>query len=135
MIRVVAGLVVFEKSILVAKRKSTSLDSKNLWEFPGGKVEPGEEDPQALQREILEELGIIIETCTLIHSHQFQNPIGRSIELHLYGTFIQDSEFECREHDEVRWVPIQQIADVDFLESNKVFVRPVQVWLKVRGFL
>lgn len=135
MIRVVAALLVFESSVLVAKRKSTSVGLKNLWEFPGGKVEPGETDQKALQREILEELGISIQTCIPIHTHQFQNQEGLTIELRLYGTFIQDSKYECLDHDEVRWITFQQIHHLDFLESNKVFVQPVQEWLKVRGFL
>ena len=134
MIRVVAGLLVFQSRVLVAKRKSNSLALKNLWEFPGGKVEPGETDEQALQREIFEELGIMIRSCLPIYTHQFQVE-DRRIELHLYGTFIQDPQYECRDHDEVRWVKFQQLEQVDFLESNQVFLKPVQVWLKDRGFL
>jgi 8-oxo-dGTP diphosphatase len=134
MIRVVAGLIIFENSVLVAKRKSTSLGLKNLWEFPGGKVEPGETDQVALQRELFEELGIHIKTCFPIHTHQFKNLKGQTIELCLYGTFIQDSKFECFDHDEVQWVSKDLIDQVDLLESNKVFISPVQDWLKARGF-
>lgn len=134
MIRVVAGLLVFEDSVLVAKRKATDQGLKNLWEFPGGKVEHGETDQQALKREILEELGVVVETCFPVHTHQFKNRQDQIIELHLYGTFIQDPKFECFDHDEARWVPILQIDQVQFLESNKVFLKPVQEWLKSRGF-
>lgn len=134
MIRVVAGLLVFENSVLVAKRKSSGQGLKNLWEFPGGKVEPGETDQQALKREIREELGVVIESCFPVHTHQFKNQQDQVIELHLYGTFIQDPNFKCFDHDEAKWVSMEQIDQVDFLESNKVFIKPVQEWLKSRGF-
>ena len=134
MIRVVAGLIVYENSVLVAKRKSTSLAARNLWEFPGGKVELGETDQQALQREILEELAILIGVCYPIRSHQFKTPEDRVIELHLYGTFIQDSKFQCLDHEEVTWIPFQHLDQVKFLESNKIFIKPVQDWLKSQGF-
>lgn len=135
MIEVVAGLVIFQSSILVAKRKAGLGDSKNLWEFPGGKVESGESLEQALARELWEELRIVTTKTSSLFVHDFKNSQLQQIRLHLLATFAQDLNFQRLDHDEVLWIKMQDLEQVDLLDSNKVFVGPIQQWLKSRGFL
>jgi mutator protein MutT len=82
MISVVAAIVEADGRFLVTRRqKNTHLEG--LWEFPGGKIEPGESHPDALRREMIEELGVDVDVLDLVLSttHHYAE---RSVELHFY---------------------------------------------------
>jgi 8-oxo-dGTP diphosphatase len=71
-VRVVAAVIRRGTAILVSRRHAAA-ERGGQWEFPGGKVEPGEAEPEALRREILEELGCPVEVGELIvrHTHRY----------------------------------------------------------------
>jgi (d)CTP diphosphatase len=79
---VVAAIIEQDGKILLAQRPPHA-DQPGLWEFAGGKVEPGESQPQALIRELQEELGITAEVERYIASHQ-REVSGRLIHLHAW---------------------------------------------------
>ena len=82
MIRVVAGVVVEDGRMMVALR-GPGMAHAGLWELPGGKVEPGEDDAVALARELAEELGIQVRVGG--HVGTSEVPIGaRTIQMHAY---------------------------------------------------
>lgn len=81
-IDVVAAIITQNGKILLARRSASS-DQPGLWEFPGGKVEPHETQPQALIRELEEELGIRATPADWVASHQ-QAVSGRIIHLHAW---------------------------------------------------
>ncbi|HCT5785045.1 TPA: pyrimidine (deoxy)nucleoside triphosphate diphosphatase [Klebsiella variicola] len=82
MIDVVAAIIEQDGKILLAQRPPHA-DQPGMWEFAGGKVEPGESQPQALARELQEEMGIIAHPACYIASHQ-REVSGRQIHLHAW---------------------------------------------------
>lgn len=102
MIRVVAGVVVDSGRVLVARRRA-ALRLGGLWEFPGGKVEPGEDDTTALARELLEELNIVVTVHDCLGENEHEGDRGRFC-LVAYRCTLEEGTLELRDHDEVRWM-------------------------------
>ena len=122
MVQVVAGIIGRAGEILVGRR--TAQQSHPLqWEFPGGKVEPGENPEQALTRELEEELGIRGAAGQEIARYQFTYPGKDPIEL----IFIRVARFEGEPanlifHD-LRWQPEDGLGHLDFVEGDRQFIR------------
>jgi len=123
----VAALICYQDRILVAQRKAQDSNG-GAWEFPGGKVEPGETPEQALRREIQEELEIDIQVGKLIESREFITPSGKKIRLSLFATEAQSQDFHLHEHDQARWVNPQDLDSLGFLEGNRQFVPAILQW-------
>lgn len=119
---VVAALIEREGQFLVCQRHAG--DSHSLkWEFPGGKVEPGETHAQALARELEEELSIraVVGAEVARHEHQYR---GRRrfllvfLRIENYAGEIRNNIFA-----DVRWVKRADLPGYDFLEGDLDFVR------------
>jgi len=110
--RSVAGIAVDEGRLFIAQRKAGgSLGGK--WEFPGGKVDGGESDEDALKREYLEEFGVGVKVGPLLASAEFSNK-GKAYTLNAYQVFLDTFDFMMMEHTEWRW------ATLDEIESHKL---------------
>ncbi len=115
-IQVVAAVIRKEKKILVAKR-SESKNSGGLWEFPGGKVESGEEPKQALIREIIEELDCVIRLDTFLGRSEVS--IGsKTIEMSLFDARIDSGQPKAIEHEEIRWITKDQLYDFSWAPAD-----------------
>jgi 8-oxo-dGTP diphosphatase len=109
---VVAAVIRHGNQIFAAKRKAGG-GSGLKWEFPGGKVEAGESAPQALQREIFEELGIGIEVGPLIGT--LTTPLEKhSILLECYWCTSQDREVTLASHEEAGWFEPNELQVLDW---------------------
>ncbi len=87
-----------------------------MWEFPGGKVEPGESPQQALVREIREELGVEIDVGDGLGTW----PIDEQLELNLFLAEIIDGELTPGEtHDAVRWLALEALTKVLWLPADE----------------
>lgn len=120
---VVAAAIERDGRYLVARRTRPA-DVAGLWEFPGGKVEPGETEMQALSREIREELGVEIAVGERVPGEW---PLHGDLVLHLYAaTLIAGDPAPLEQHDEIRWVMPQDFDSVDWLPSDVDAVRSLR---------
>ena len=120
--RVVAALILKNGKVLVCQRtRHQSMPLK--WEFPGGKIEDGEQPRDALRRELEEELGIdaqIGEEVARIR-HDYKN--GGSVELRFYVVNEYTGEMENRIFRDVRWATWSELPSYDFLEADRELVK------------
>ncbi|UGS40837.1 pyrimidine (deoxy)nucleoside triphosphate diphosphatase [Pseudocitrobacter corydidari] len=121
-IDVVAAIIEQNGKILLAQRPAHA-DQAGMWELAGGKVEHGESQPQALIRELREELGIIAQPTRYIASHQ-REVSGRIIHLHAWHVPVYEGEIVAHEHSALVWcLPDEALgyelapADVPLLEA------------------
>ena len=122
MIRVVAALIVRGDEILICQR--TRHQSKPLkWEFPGGKIETGEQPRDALRRELEEELGIHANVGDEVEriTHTYED--GGTVELRFYVVRSFEREIENRIFRDVQWVHRGKLPEYDFLEADAPLVR------------
>ncbi|CAI0773591.1 CTP pyrophosphohydrolase [Serratia proteamaculans] len=108
-IDVVAAIIEKNGKILLAQRDAGS-DQAGLWEFPGGKVEAGESQPQALARELEEELGIVASVGSYVASNQWQQS-ERIIRLHAWRVATFSGELQNRCHSDFVWLAPEQAFD------------------------
>jgi len=120
--RVVAALIVKDGKILVCQRtRHQTMPLK--WEFPGGKIEEGEQPRDALRRELDEELGIdaVIgdEVARMLHEY----PNGGVIELRFFTVREYTGELENRIFKEILWAECAELPSFDFLEADLKLVK------------
>ncbi|MFM2484805.1 8-oxo-dGTP diphosphatase MutT [Celerinatantimonas yamalensis] len=125
-VKVVVGVILKDEQVLIAKR-SAKQHQGGLWEFPGGKVESGESELDALARELEEELGIMIITdhCQKrleIH-HQYSD---KAVGLHIYWVSDFSGEPQGQEGQLICWVSCAQLADYSFPEANQPILDALQ---------
>lgn len=127
MVRVTAAVIERGGQILIAKRHPGARLG-GLWEFPGGKIEDGENPRDCLARELYEEFGIGAEIGEFLLSHVHHYP-HLSIELLSYRAVHVAGEFELRDHDEVRWVQPEEMAAYEFSPADL----PTVSFLQTKG--
>ncbi|HEY3013494.1 MAG TPA: NUDIX domain-containing protein [Nocardioides sp.] len=115
----VVGAAILRHGCVLAARRTAPVEAAGRWEFPGGKVEPGETHEAALVREIREELGCVIEvtgrlggTAAIRDTHQLTVHLARLV----------GGEPTPTEHDAVRWLAPEELGDVDWLDSDRPFL-------------
>ena len=91
---------------------------EGMWEFPGGKIEPGESREAALKREIQEELGIEISIRELICTTEYDYPMFHLI-MHCYLCSIEAGEIELREHKSAKWLSGKALDTLEWLQADK----------------
>jgi 8-oxo-dGTP diphosphatase len=120
--QVAAALIVRGDDILCCRR--TEYQSLPLkWEFPGGKIEPGEDAPSALQRELDEELGIRAHIDRKVAQLQHHYVNGTTVELHFFLVQQYEGEMQNRIFREIRWVNRSELPQLDFLDADRKLVQ------------
>jgi 8-oxo-dGTP diphosphatase len=97
---------------VLASRRTAPVHLSGLWEFPGGKVEPGESDEQALARELREELGVEARIEGRLGGDL---PIGETAVLRVYLCRILSGQLSLVDHDEHRWLTADELDDVPWI--------------------
>jgi 8-oxo-dGTP diphosphatase len=119
--RVVAGLILKDGNLLVCQR--TRYQTMPLkWEFPGGKIEEGEQPRDALRRELEEELGILATIGDEIARIQHEYPNGGMVELRFYIVQQYKGELENRIFRDIQWAQPEDLPKFDFLEADLTLV-------------
>ena len=119
--RVVAGLIVQNGKLLVCQRtRHQTMPLK--WEFPGGKIEEGEQPRDALRRELDEELGIQATIGDEIARIQHEYPNGGMVELRFYLVREYRGELENRIFKDIQWAALKDLPKFDFLEADLTLV-------------
>ncbi|MBL8968268.1 MAG: NUDIX domain-containing protein [Spirochaetaceae bacterium] len=114
----VAAIILREGLVLVARRDRTG-PLGGLWEFPGGKVEEGESEPEALEREFLEEFGASIQARRRLGETSFMHK-GKDRALVAWLADLPEGErLELREHLECRWLKPREIGELDLADSDR----------------
>jgi 8-oxo-dGTP diphosphatase len=119
---VVAGVIERGGKILIAQRRRGGRHELK-WEFPGGKVEPGEEPQAALERELREELAIEATVGEEMAREQVVYPGRTPIELIFYRVAEFQGEPQNLDFEQITWVARRQLESYDFLEGDLPFVK------------
>jgi 8-oxo-dGTP diphosphatase len=125
---VAVGIMVRDGLVLACQRKRT-MRYPLKWEFPGGKVEPGESPEQTVFRELYEELGIIVEAAYPVHRQEWVYGEGtpdprRDGSYRVFYFLIPEFTGEPlnRVFEAVQWVTPHELAGMDILEGNRTAI-------------
>lgn len=115
---VCAALINSDKKIFLARR-ATHKKLGGKWEFPGGKMELGEEPDNALIRELHEELGITVKNPQILHIKSHTYPHGNVLILfYTVPDFSGDLKIQETDHDKCGWFTLNELKDLDLLPAN-----------------
>lgn len=111
--------------LLIAKRPLHWMGG-GFWEFPGGKIEPEEDSETALKRELLEEVGIVVEKCTPLINFSYTYP-ERTIRLNAWMVESYSGHAQGLEGQEICWCLPSGLRDVNMLPANHAIVIATQL--------
>ena len=126
-IRVVAAVIRSENKIFVTARGYGEF--KGQWEFPGGKIEPGETPEEALAREIKEELETEIMVGSLIHTIEYDYPTFH-LSMDCFWCEIVKGDLVLKEAEDARWLTKDQLYDVLWLPADITLIEIIKEQMK-----
>ena len=118
---VVAAIIHDDNGRIFATQRGYG-DYKDGWEFPGGKMEPGETPEDALKREIWEELETKIVVERLVQTVEWEYP-KFFLKMHCFLCSIESGSLVLKEHEAARWLSKDQFDSVDWLPADRVVVK------------
>lgn len=125
-VKVVAAIIIHENKIFATQRGYGEF--KDGWEFPGGKIEPGETPQEALVREIKEELDIEIEVKDFLETVEYDYP-----EFHLsmdcFFCAIRSGDLVLKEHEAAKWLTVETLDSVDWLPADQGLIEGIREYL------
>jgi 8-oxo-dGTP diphosphatase len=120
--QVVVGVALLRDGQVLAALRRPSANTPGGWEFPGGKVEPGESEEEAVVRELREELGVEVAVGEPLGAQ----PMGERYLLKVYTGRVLSGRLVLHEHDEIRWLSPDNLYDVDWLAADRPFLGPLR---------
>ena len=121
MTEVVAALIWDENRFLACQHPANKARGL-LWEFVGGKVEPGETKEQALIRECQEELAVTVAVQDVFMDVTHVYP-DLTVHLTLFNTFIAEGTPQKIEHNDLRWITVEEIDEYEFCPADEEILR------------
>lgn len=116
MVEVTAAIICKDGKFLICQRPKGK-NCELLWEFPGGKIEPGETGEQCIVREIQEELGVTLRVLRKLTDVVYKYP-DRTVHLHFYITEIESGELVRKEHNAFTWITEVDILNYQFCPAD-----------------
>ena len=114
---VVAAGLLFQSGKLLITQRPPGGHLAGLWEFPGGKCEPGETLPECLQRELHEELGVVVNVRECVETLEHAYP-EKIVQLSFYRCALVIGEPEGREGQSIKWVGSDELGQYQFPEAD-----------------
>lgn len=128
-IEVAAAIITHSGRIFATQRGYGEF--KDGWEFPGGKMEPGETPQQALVREIQEELDTEIEVGELVETVEYDYP-GFHLTMHCFLCTVRSGALVLKEHEAARWLTREELDDVDWLPADVAVAEKLKETMRIR---
>ena len=125
-VKVVAAIIIHDNKIFATQRGYGEF--KDGWEFPGGKIEPGETPQEALVREIKEELDIEIEVKDFLETVEYDYPAFH-LSMDCFFCVIRSGELVLKEHEAAKWLTVETLDSVDWLPADKGLVEWIREYL------
>ena len=122
-IEVVAAIICKNGTYFATQRGYGEFEG--MWEFPGGKIEPGESTDAALKREIQEELGVDITIDKFLCTADYDYPAFH-LTMHCYLCSIASGEIELREHKSARWLTKESLDSVEWLPADLDIIKKLK---------
>ena len=119
---VAAALIVRGGEVLIGQRRPEQ-PMAHQWEFPGGKIEPGESREQALARELHEELGISATIGARVTRVRHNYRHGGAVDLQFFAVHEFSGEIVNHIYQQVRWVRLDDLPGYDFLPADRDLIR------------
>ena len=109
--------IIERDGLILAAQRSVTMSLPLKWEFPGGKIDPGESHEECLQRELLEELGIHVSLAKRlpVSTHHYPNFM---ITLYPFACTITSGEIVLHEHTAISWLPPTELHTLDWAEAD-----------------
>ena len=123
-IEVVAAIIFDEQGRIFATQRGYG-EGKDWWEFPGGKIEPGETPQQALKREIHEELDAEIEVGELLRTIDYDYPTFH-LTLRCFKCKLSESHVTLLEHEAARWLNPSELHSVQWLPADEEIIEELK---------
>ena len=121
MLKVTCAIIILQNKILITQRNNYS-DHPFKWEFPGGKLNPGETWEACVIREIREELDIDIEIQASMISVQYDYGL-KQIELIPFICCIKKGDINLKEHKDFKWISFINLNKIDFAEADRKLIQ------------
>lgn len=122
----VACAVIENNGLILAAQRSAAMSLPLAWEFPGGKLEPGENLHACLQRELMEEMGLTVSIGESLTPRTFHYP-DFSVTLHPFYCTIDSGTISLHEHCAAEWLPAEQLHTLAWAEADLPIVREIQI--------
>lgn len=125
-IEVAAAIIVKDNRIFATQRGYGEF--KDGWEFPGGKIEPGESAQEALVREIREELDVDIRVGKLLETVEYDYPEFH-LTMHCFICELLSEEIVLKEHEDARWLKKDELDSVPWLPADITIIEKIKAYM------
>lgn len=126
-VRVVAAIIIENGKVFATQRGYGEF--KDGWEFPGGKIEPGETPEEAIVREIKEELDTEVEVIELLDTVEYDYP-NFHLSMGCFICKIKSGDLVLKEHEAAKWLTKDTLGSVEWLPADMGLVGEIENYLK-----
>ena len=126
-VRVVAAIIIENGKVFATQRGYGEF--KDGWEFPGGKIEPGETPEEAIVREIKEELDTEVEVIELLDTVEYDYP-NFHLSMGCFICKIKSGDLVLKEHEAAKWLTKDTLGSLEWLPADMGLVREIEKYLK-----